>query len=156
MGVGCQASLDLGGTHLGEPGVRSICDDLSAGLRLESLDLSRCSVGRDAAAELCTTLCNLREQGGEWALRTLQLSRNALGAPTPAAAAAAPRCRYCLPLPSASVSARLLTRLPSASAMLFACPLARTPTDGGVYHPSATPIYACLPRHDASAQALHA
>ena len=85
MGVGCQASLDLGGTHLGEPGVRSICDDLSAGLRLESLDLSRCSVGRDAAAELCTTLCNLREQGGEWALRTLQLSRNALGAPTPAA-----------------------------------------------------------------------
>ena len=89
MCVGRQASLDLGGTHLGEPGIRSICDDLSAGLRLSSLNLSRCSVGRDAAAELCTTLCNLQEQGGEWALRTLQLSRNALGAPTPAAAAAA-------------------------------------------------------------------
>ena len=96
MGVGCQASLDLGGTHLGEPGIRSICDDLSAGLRLESLDLSRCSVGRDAAAELCTTLCNLREQGGEWALRTLQLSRNALGAPTPAAAAAAAAAAICV------------------------------------------------------------
>ena len=78
--------LDLSGIRVGDYGLKVLCSDLRAGLRLESLNLSRSTVTREgveALAETLTELGNANAKGnvsqGRGLLHKLMLNRCNLG-----------------------------------------------------------------------------